>query len=179
MRLINSSGLSMDETDYGIAFILMGNSRLPYRKIAEMFDLSTNSIQKRIKKLVERGIITRFNARLSGMILPFINIVMFGTSNARNQEETFQKLGTNEFIYNVTQAGGNFMFLHARLRNLGDLDSLVSFVRQIGEIDDLTIGLDAFSTPDEVRELNISLRVLSFKFAMVSLSFQARSAYSG
>ena len=91
----------MDETDYGIAFVLMGNSRIPYRKIAEMFNLSTNSIHKRIKKLVEKGIITRFNARVSGMVLPFINIVMFGTSNARNREETFQNLGENEFIYNA------------------------------------------------------------------------------
>jgi len=42
----------MDEIDISLSMALMVNSRIPYKELAEKFDMSVNSIHKRIKNLV-------------------------------------------------------------------------------------------------------------------------------
>ena len=78
---------------------------------------------------------------------PYNNVFMYGSSKTKNVDAAFQKLGNNENIYNVTQASNNFFILHAHITTLHDLDPLVSFVRQTGEIDEPTIGLDSMRDP--------------------------------
>lgn len=138
----------MDGIDFTLSIALMINSRIPYRKLAEDFNMSVNSIHKRIKKMVNLGIIQRFNARLSPTFLPYHYVIMFGLSNAKNLDEILQKLGVDEHIYNVTQASGNFLYIHANLRALNELDSLISFIKQVGEIEDLSVCLDKDSPVD-------------------------------
>jgi DNA-binding Lrp family transcriptional regulator len=55
----------MDEIDFTISFMLMANSRISYSNIADQFNMSVNSIYKRIKSMVELGIIQSFKTRLS------------------------------------------------------------------------------------------------------------------
>ena len=132
----------MDEIDFFISLMLMGNSRKPYREFAETFKMSVNSIHKRIKSLVNLGIIQNFQTRLGVNCFPsVVNVVMFGTSKTKDKKVTIEKLGKHECIYNVAQASGNLFYIHSYIRNLNELDSLVSFIRQSGEIDDLIIGL--------------------------------------
>lgn len=58
--------------------LLMANSRTPYKQLADVFHISVNSIHKRVKSLVELGIIQNFKARLGFANFPTIsNIVMF------------------------------------------------------------------------------------------------------
>ena len=47
----------MDEIDFFLLKKLVGNSRLTFRELADMTDLSVSAIHKRINKLVEAGII--------------------------------------------------------------------------------------------------------------------------
>ncbi|KKN66122.1 hypothetical protein LCGC14_0475010 [marine sediment metagenome] len=136
----------MDEIDFGLCMSLVVNSRVPYRKLAETFKMSVNSIHKRIKSLVDLGILQNFNTKLSLLNFPnIVNIVMFGNSKLENKDELLDKLGKNECIFNVTRASGNLYYIHAFLKDFSRLDPLISFIRQEGEFDDLTIGLD--STP--------------------------------
>ncbi|MHA2120242.1 MAG: winged helix-turn-helix transcriptional regulator, partial [Promethearchaeota archaeon] len=68
----------MDEVDFGICMMLVQNSRIPYRELAEVFKMSVNSVHKRIKSMVDIGIIRNFNTKLS--ILNFANpihVIMF------------------------------------------------------------------------------------------------------
>ncbi|TET56784.1 MAG: winged helix-turn-helix transcriptional regulator [Promethearchaeota archaeon] len=51
----------MDDIDFTISLLLMANSRRSYRELAEMFNMSVNSIYKRIKSMVDLGIIEIFN----------------------------------------------------------------------------------------------------------------------
>lgn len=51
----------MDDIDFTISLLLMANSRRSYRELAEMFKMSVNSIYKRIKSMVDLGIIEIFN----------------------------------------------------------------------------------------------------------------------
>ena len=131
----------MDATDFAICMMLVMNSRMPYRQLAEKFNMSVNSIHKRIKKLVKLGVIEKFTTQFMGVFFNLTNVVIFGASKAKDLEALLPKLGNHECIYNVTQASGNFMYFHAHIRNLNELDSLLSFIKQEGEVDELTVGL--------------------------------------
>jgi DNA-binding Lrp family transcriptional regulator len=135
---------NMDEIDMTIIMYLLGNSRTPYQEIADKLNMSVNSIHKRVKNLVNLEIIKKF---ITNIHRPYNNVVMYGSSKTKNVDAAFQKLGNNENIYNVTQASNNFFILHANIATLKDLDPLVSFVRQTGEIDEPTIGLDSMRNP--------------------------------
>ena len=144
----------MDEIDFSISMLLMVNSRIPYRELAEIFNMSVNSIHKRVKALVDLGVIQKFKARLGVINFPNIsNIIMFGTPDVKNKKKLINKLGASEYIYNVTQSAGNLFYIHAYIRNLKDLDSLVSFVRKTGNIKELTVGIDKGMPPIDLEDL--------------------------
>ncbi len=58
----------MDEIDLIILKRLLENSRLTYRELAEMTNMSVSVIHKRINKLVDDEIIETFIARPSAFI---------------------------------------------------------------------------------------------------------------
>ncbi len=145
----------MDEIDISLSLTLMANSRVPYKELAEKFDMSVNSIHKRVKSLVDLGVIHKFRATLGFPNFPGItNIIIFGFSNIRQKRQLINKLGGNEYIYNVTQGSGNALYLHAYLRNINELDALVSFIRKTGHLTDLVIGIDKRMPPIAIEELN-------------------------
>lgn len=146
----------MDDIDISISLNLMANSRMPYKELAEKFDMSVNSIHKRVKNLVDLGVIQKFRAKLGFANFPGItNIIIFGFSNIRQKKQLINKLGENENIYNVTQGSGNAFYIHAYIRSIGELDDLVLFIRKIGNLTDLIIGIDKRMPPIALEELNL------------------------
>ncbi|MBY8982246.1 MAG: winged helix-turn-helix transcriptional regulator [Candidatus Lokiarchaeota archaeon] len=136
----------MDEIDFGLCMSLMVNSRIAYRELAETFNMSVNSIHKRIKSLVNLDIIHNFNTKLDLLNFPnIVNAIMFGNSKIENKDELLDKLGKHECIFNVTRASGSLYYIHAYLKDFSRLNPLISFIQQEGEIKNLKIGLD--STP--------------------------------
>ena len=145
----------MDEIDITISLMLMANSRIPYRELAEMLNMSINSVHKRVKSLVEIGTIQNFQTKLGFPLFPnMVNVIMFGKSSIKNDKNIFNKFGKNECIYNVTLASGNIYFIHAYIKNINELDSLVSFIRKTGKINELFIGLDKSSGPNNTISSN-------------------------
>ncbi len=153
----------MDQIDFTICLMLVWNSRTPYRELAESFKMSVNSIHKRVKAMVNLGILDKFVTTLSFRVFKPIpsNVVMFGDSKAKNVKGLIEKLGANENIYTVSQHSGNLFIIHAYLRNLSDLEPLVSFIKQTAEIPELKVGLEGtpMRSPPEVditREVKLS-----------------------
>ncbi|MFX1385776.1 MAG: AsnC family transcriptional regulator [Promethearchaeota archaeon] len=145
----------MDEIDISLSMMLMVNSRIPYKELAEKFEMSVNSIHKRVKSLVDLEVIQGFNTKLGFPNFPGItNIVIFGHSDIRQKKQLINKLGENEHIYNVTQGSGNSFYIHAYLRNISELDTLVSYVRKVGNLTDLIVGIDKEIPPIALEELN-------------------------
>ena len=153
----------MDQIDFTICMMLMWNSRTPYRELAEPFKMSVNSIHKRVKAMVNLGILDKFVTTLSFLAFKPIpsNVVMFGDSKTKNVEGLIEKLGANENIYAVSQHSGNLFIIHAYLRNINELEPLVSFIKQTAEIPELKVGLEG--TPmrsgpevDITREVKLS-----------------------
>ncbi|KYH41612.1 MAG: transcriptional regulator [Candidatus Bathyarchaeota archaeon B26-2] len=63
----------MDEIDLKILRILRGNSRAKYVRIAEEVGLSEGAVRRRIKSLLDKGVIRRFTvettAEVEGIVL--------------------------------------------------------------------------------------------------------------
>ena len=154
----------MDEIDFTISLLLMANSRTPYSQFAEMFNMSVNSIHKRVKSMVELGVIKNFNARLGPIIFSnYTNILFFGVSKTKDPKSTLEKIGAHDCIYNVTQASSNLFYIHACLDNITILESLVSFIRQVGQIDELTVGIHSSPIESSIEDLgDLSLSKLDY-----------------
>ncbi len=145
----------MDEIDITITMMLMANSRMPYAEIADMLQLSVNSVHKRVKSMVEIEALKNFQTKLSFLFFPnMANIIMFGESSIKNSKHIMDKLGKNECIYNVTQASGNNFFIHAYIENISQLDILIPFVRKNGGIKELLVGIDKAPPLNEIITTN-------------------------
>ena len=145
----------MDEIDITISMMLMANSRTPYSELAQILNMSVNSVHKRVKSLVEIGVLQNFQTKINFILFPnMVNVIIFGESPVKNKKSIIDKLGKNESIYNVTQASGNILFIHAYIESINELDSLVSFIRKIGEIKEPFIGLDKGKPPSNLKISN-------------------------
>ncbi|MFX1566888.1 MAG: winged helix-turn-helix transcriptional regulator [Promethearchaeota archaeon] len=131
----------MDEIDLIIIRKLMENSRLTYRELADIFDMSVSAIHKRIKNLVEDGTINAFIARPSILALKSLWVVVYGTSNGKSIDDVSKELGQHENIYFIAIAGGKFLYIVAYLRNISELQDFTSYVSRTSQISEPTIGI--------------------------------------
>jgi DNA-binding Lrp family transcriptional regulator len=120
----------MDEIDFIILKKLLENSRVTYRELSEIFDMSVSAIHKRINNLVEDGIIDGFIARPSIIALKYLWVLIFGTSKAKSMESVRKELGQHESIKALAMAGGKFLYISAYLRNISELQEFSSYVSE-------------------------------------------------
>jgi Lrp/AsnC family leucine-responsive transcriptional regulator len=73
----------MDETDVALSLLLLQNSRLSYRELADKLNLSVNAVHRRIQALMKAGIIRAFTAKVSSHILNMVTIHVFGKSEVQ------------------------------------------------------------------------------------------------
>jgi DNA-binding Lrp family transcriptional regulator len=131
----------MDSIDVRLCMFLMTNSRTPYHELAGMFGLSINAVHKRIKALIEMGIIRGFTARVSLSSLKVTTVWVYGRSSAEHPGEAHLGLKNNDSTYWVANSGGGYIYVGGYLRDLSELDSYVSFVKTEAGIDDPTVGI--------------------------------------
>jgi DNA-binding Lrp family transcriptional regulator len=145
----------MDRTDILLIKMLLTDSRKPYRELAEKLDLSVNAVHKRIQLLIEAGVIKEFTTKISLPALDAIVVLIYGHSRGK-MDEVSARLGQDERIYWVSQSSGGMVYVGAYLRNIGELEEVVSAVRSKGLVDAPTIGIMAAppGSPDQELELS-------------------------
>jgi len=131
----------MDEIDLVILRKLLYNCRLTYRELAELTDMSVSAIHKRIKKLEDDGTIHTYIARPSLMALKYINVVIFGMSNAKSMDMISEELGQHDCIDGVGILGGKRLYIGVILRDILELQELSSYVSKVGQITEPTVGI--------------------------------------
>ena len=112
----------MDEIDLLIQQKLLANSRLTYRDLAEITDISVSAVHKRLRRMEEDKIITDYNARPSILALNYLPVLIFGTSNVKSIDVLCKELGEHESIFSITVASGKFLFISAYLKNISELE---------------------------------------------------------
>jgi len=131
----------MDEIDLIIIKKLFVNSRLTYRELAELTDMSVSGTYKRINKLVDDGIISAFIARPSVIALKYLWVVIFGSSNAKSMDAVCQELGQHECVVSTAIGGGKFLITVGFLRDISELQDYSGYVSKTAQISEPTIGI--------------------------------------
>ena len=108
----------MDEIDLIIQQKLLVNSRLTFRELAEITNISVSAVHKRIKKLEEDNIITAYIARPSILVLNCLAVVIYGSSNAKSMDTISEEIGQHESIISVAVASGKFLYISAQILTL-------------------------------------------------------------
>ncbi|MCL4518259.1 MAG: winged helix-turn-helix transcriptional regulator [Thaumarchaeota archaeon] len=101
----------MDEIDIKLCKLLMGNSRLSYDELASRLGLSINAVHKRVRALVDLGIVRAFTAKPSLSSLGAISIWVYGRSSSKQIQDAHQILKKNDSTYWVAHSGGEFLYV--------------------------------------------------------------------
>jgi DNA-binding Lrp family transcriptional regulator len=142
----------MDETDVILSQLLLVNSRISYRELADKLGLSANAVHKRIQTLMESGIIRVFTAKVSLYALKAIHIIIFGRSEANSPDDARLKLEKNDSIYWIAVAGGNYLHIGAYLRDISQLEPFVSMVKKEAQMPNLTVGIEQNITSSQMEQ---------------------------
>ena len=131
----------MDEIDLTILKKLLENSRLTYRELAEITNMSVSATHKRIKNLVDDKIINAFTARPSPIALKYLIVSIFGKSNAKSMDTVSKELGQHENIFIIAIASGKILYITGFLRDITSLRDYSAYVSKIANISEPTIGI--------------------------------------
>ena len=150
----------MDEIDLLILRKLLENSRLTYRKLADMTDMSISGIHKRIRRLEDDGIIAAYVAQPSVIALKCLFVLIFGTSDAKSMDSVSKELGQHESIRFVGIAGGKFLYITAYLRDISELQDYGAYVSKTAQISEPTIGIinmPYLTTPEPLTSIDFKI----------------------
>jgi DNA-binding Lrp family transcriptional regulator len=170
----------MDKTDVTLIQLLLVNSRLSYGALAEKLGLSVNAVHKRIHSLIETGVIRKFTAKLGALAVNFVNVFIWGTSQLNSLQGLPDKLKTQGSIYWLAVGGGKYLYIGAYLRNINELEPLVSYIRKEAGITDPTVGIMAalpLPFPANLESIDTTLCDLDYRI-IGSLRDNARKAIS-
>ncbi len=132
----------MDDIDTHIIRSLVANSRLTYRELADMNDMSVSGIHKRIRSLEEDGTILKYIARPSITALKYIWVTIFGRSNAKSLDIVSNELEQHEGVNMVCIMAGKFLYIKVYLRNIGELQEYSSYITKIAQLSDPIVGIN-------------------------------------
>lgn len=157
--------------------MLLANSRLSYRELAEKLNLSVTAVHNRIQDLIDRGILRKFTARPSILAQNAIHILIFGTSKINSIRELKPKLESQGSIYWLAVGGGSVLYIGAYLRHIAELEQLVSFIKETAEMPEPTIGITTSPIPPNLKALEIETDLCNLDYKIIgSLKDDSRKA---
>jgi len=131
----------VDETDVALCRLLMRNSRTPYSELGKELGFSPQAVHRRVLSLIDADILRGTYATLSFKALGVIWVVLHGWSRAPVMEEVDHKLRAMPQVAVFQVASGNYVYVHANVRDSMELASLVTAVQREAQISDLHVGL--------------------------------------
>jgi DNA-binding Lrp family transcriptional regulator len=169
----------LDKTDVILCQLLLANSRLSYRKLAEKLNLSVTAVHNRIKSLIELGIIRKFTAKLSLIAKNGTHVFIFGATETTQMRDLNAKLEKHGSIYWLAIGGGNVLYIGAYLRHIAELDSLVRFIKEAAQMPEPTVGITISPVPVFLKSIDLEAKLCELDYRIVrSLKDDSRRATS-
>ncbi|OGX30752.1 MAG: hypothetical protein A2787_00145 [Omnitrophica WOR_2 bacterium RIFCSPHIGHO2_01_FULL_48_9] len=130
--MIGTSGhCAVDKTDMDILDELSKNARMPTIEIAKRLKLSPNTVQYRIRQLLQNGVIKGFRPRLDVSLLGYDTykvLIMLGNSSKRRQ--LIQTLLTEPNVVKISKTIGNSdMEIKVNFTSLMELENFLRKMR--------------------------------------------------
>ena len=119
--------MSIDRLDLRIIRSLSGNARKPYKTIARELDVSDATVRKRIKKMVDEGIIKQFNLlldyhKLGRIIKAFIGL-RINPQYLKGIVEHFVENPDIQVLYRTT--GNVDLFIEVIFKDMEELNAFL------------------------------------------------------
>jgi DNA-binding Lrp family transcriptional regulator len=169
----------LDKTDIILCQLLLGNSRLSYRELAEKLDLSVTAVHNRIQTLIDLGIIRKFTTKISTFAQNAIHILIFGASKANSITGVKQKLEQNNRVYWLAVGGGIVLYIGVYLKNIAEMENVIRFVKDSAEIPEPTIGITVSPIPIVIQKSNPQAGLCELDYKIIrSLKEDSRKATS-
>jgi DNA-binding Lrp family transcriptional regulator len=170
----------MDNIDVALIQMLLANSRRSYGELAEQLGLSVNAVHKRIQALIEAGIIRKFTAKVSTLAANGINVFISGTSQLATMQNLPDKMRTQGSIYWLAIGGAKYLYVGAYLKDITELEPMVSYVKKEAKIAEPTIGImDIPAVPFISNSKSIDRKLCDLDYRIIhSLRDNARKAIS-
>jgi DNA-binding Lrp family transcriptional regulator len=131
----------MDETDVRLCQMLLLNSRTPFRDLADKLNISVQAVHRRVQNLIDNRCLYKYVTLPSEKAWPAMSVHAFGQSNTKSMDETYEKLGKNDWIMGVYFGSGNLIYVVGILKNINELDEFTELVKRVGEIPEPQVGI--------------------------------------
>lgn len=131
---------------------LRQNGRVSYRKLAQKLGLATGTVQGKIEKMLEEGVIKAIRASVNYGKLGYVVTAIIGITSARRSDipriETL--LSKNKNVYNVYSVTGEYdIMVTARFKKMDDLNQFVKTDLSMDEISRSTTFIVLETTKEE------------------------------
>ena len=158
----------MDKTDVILCQLLLSNSRLSYRELAEKLDLSVTAIHNRIQSLIEMGIIRKFTAKPSIFSQNALHIFIYGNSKTNSIRDLSTKLQKQGSIYWLAVGGGNVLYIGAYLKNIAELEPLARFVKEQAEMPEPNVGITFSPIPPFLKNAKFDSALCELDYKIIN-----------
>ncbi len=117
----------VDELDLEILKLLRKDARLSYRKIAKKLNVATGTIQNRIQKMEESGVITDYHVGVDLNKLGYNIAAIIGICIDRKAaSEIEQKLIKHKNVFAVYSVTGEYdLFIATRFKTMTELNDFI------------------------------------------------------
>jgi DNA-binding Lrp family transcriptional regulator len=172
-------GETVDKTDIILCQLLLGNSRLSYRELADKLDLSVTAIHNRIQTLIDMGIIRKFTAKINPFAQNAIHLLIIGNSKTNSIKSVKQKLEQNNRVYWLAVGGGNVLYVGVYLQTIVEMEGAVRFVKEACEMPEPTVGITVSPIPFLLQKFNPQTGLCELDYKIIrSLKDDSRKATS-
>ncbi len=127
----------MDDLDHRLIAALRTDGRASLSKLAQMLGVSRGTVQNRLDRLIEAGVILGFTVRLkSAPETDRIRAIMMVEVSGKNTKRVAQALRGLPEVYALYSTNGAFdLIAEIECTNLAEFDRLLSDVRTIEGIE--------------------------------------------
>ncbi len=132
----------MDETSFNLCLLLMDDSRIVYRELADEVGLSVNAVHGRIKQLTENKIIQGFTAHIGkNAINGSIKMIVHGNSIYEDKDVIFERISKDRYTEKIVSTSEGYHYIYGLLPNITDMSEYVEEIPKITGIENPRIFL--------------------------------------
>lgn len=129
--------MELDSRDKRILTLLQEDAKLPYSKIAEELGISSSGVHKRVKRLVEEGVIQKFVTivdpkKVGKKLKVFVGIA---TESGRCSDVRPELIDRSEVLEVHEMAGEHDLFVKLITENAGKLNKILHEIDRIPGVD--------------------------------------------
>jgi DNA-binding Lrp family transcriptional regulator len=131
--------------------MLMRDSRMAYRELADALGLSVAAVHGRVEQLIDKGIIRQFTVNLSMACQGAVPVIVFGRSQLQSADSASIPLSKDDRTYAYLVGAGNMVYVCGFLRSGSELDGYARHAISTAAVAEPVVALETMGPPGDLR----------------------------